>query len=63
MILNLHRVLGYDGTKPVLGSVIATFKGNQKTCTSQAKRWLKDHPQPLAPAYKWKDNNGNITKE
>ncbi len=55
MILNLHRILGYEGTKPILGSVIASFKGNKKTCTSQAKRWLKDHPQPVAPAYKWKE--------
>jgi hypothetical protein len=53
MKLKLHRVIGYNGHEPVLGSVIATFTGNQKTCTSQAKRWIKENPQPTQPAYKW----------
>lgn len=53
MILKLYRVLGYEGTEPVLGSVIASFKGNKKSATTKAKLWLKENPQPIQPAWKW----------
>lgn len=53
MKLKLHRVLGYEGSTPVLGMAIATFIGNQKKCVNDAKKWLKENPQPIAPAYKW----------
>jgi len=54
MILNLKRVLGYEGSKPITGSAVATFKGNEKKCTKDAKQWLKDNPQPITPVFEWK---------
>lgn len=55
MILKLHRVLGYEnGTEPILGAVVATFIGNEKKCTKDAKQWIKDNVQygPV-PVFKW----------
>lgn len=55
MILCLKRVLGYEGSKPILGSTVKSFKGNQKKCTKEAKQWLKDNPQPIEPTFEWKE--------
>ena len=53
MKLKLHRVLGYEGHEPIPGAVLATFHGNEKKCTKDAKQWVKDNPQPIAPMFKW----------
>lgn len=56
MKLKLHRVLGYQGSEPILGAVVATFIGNEKKCTKDAKQWIKDNPNGggvLAPVMKW----------
>ncbi len=54
MILCLKRVLGYEGSKPITGSTIMSFKGNQKRCTNAAKKWLKENAQPIEPVFEWK---------
>ena len=55
MKLKLYRVIGYEnGTEPILGAVVATFTGNEKKCTKDAKLWIKENilfgPKP---AFKW----------
>lgn len=56
MKLKLHRVLGYEGSEPILGSVVATFIGNEKKCLKDAKQYIKDNPNcggAVKPVMKW----------
>lgn len=54
MRLQLCHVIGYNDDQPKYGEVVASFKGNQKSCISQAKKWIKENPNlAIGVAYKW----------